>query len=113
DLSGNFKYAFNVGPTGAAGQAGDANFTADNAPGITVSAPNAIANWTAPNFGNSAADNVLGLVYQSIRWANADNPDPEMRKVKVDLANLVVGRRYKLQLLFGENSSAHRIFDVF
>lgn len=113
DLTGNFLYAFNVGTPGAAGQAGDANFTADTAPGITVSAPNEIANWTAREFGSTAADNVLETVYRSIRWADLGNAVPESRKLKVDLANLVVGHPYKLQLLFGENGGPHRAFDVF
>lgn len=112
DLTGNFAYAFNVGTPGAAGQAGDADFTADNAPGITVSASNEIANWTLREFGNSAADNVLETVYRSIRWSDNALPDPEPRKVKVDLANLVPGWRYKLQLLFAEAGDYNRRFDV-
>jgi hypothetical protein len=112
DLSGNFVYAFNVGPTGAAGQAGDANFTADNAPGITVQAPNnPIANWNNPNFGSTAADNVLETVYQSIRWTDRNWSAPD-KNLRVDLANLTVGRNYKLQLLFGEAGQTGRRFDV-
>ena len=94
DLSGNFLYAFNVGPTGAAGQAGDANFTVDSAPGITVQTPNnPIADWNNPNFGATASDDVLETVYQSIRWADHLASDPEERKLRVDLAGLVPGRR--------------------
>lgn len=112
DLSGNFVYAFNVGPAGPAGQAGDANFTADNAPGITVHGPNnPIANWNNPSFGATAADNVLETVYQSIRWTDRNWSAPD-RNLRVDLANLTVGRRYKLQLLFGEAGQTGRRFDV-
>jgi CSLREA domain-containing protein len=112
DLSGNFVYAFNVGPAGAAGQAGDANFTADNAPGITVHGPNnPIANWNNPSFGATAADNVLETVYQSIRWTDRNWSAPD-KNLRVDLANLTVGRRYKLQLLFGEAGQTGRRFDV-
>lgn len=113
DLSGNFLYAFNVGTPGAAGQAGDANFTADNAPGITVTANNEIPLWNTPHLGASDADHVLEFVYQSIRWADNGNADPAARQLKVDLANLVPGRRYKLQLLFGENGGTGRRFDAF
>jgi hypothetical protein len=113
DLTGSFVYAFNVGPAGAAGQAGDANFTADNASGITVQAPNnPIANWNNPNFGATTADNVLETVFQSIRWADHLAGTPEAKTLRVDLANLSVGRRYKLQLLFGEAGSTGRRFDV-
>lgn len=113
DLTGSFVYALNVGPAGAAGQAGDANFTADNASGITVQAPNnPIANWNNPNFGATAADNVLETVFQSIRWADHLAGTPEAKTLRVDLANLLVGRRYKLQLLFGEAGSTGRRFDV-
>jgi hypothetical protein len=113
DLTGGFVHAFNVGPVGAAGQAGDATFTADDAAGITVHAPNnPIAVWNNPNFGSTAADNVLETVYQSIRWADHLAATPEAKTLRVDLANLLVGRRYKLQLLFGEAGSTGRRFDV-
>jgi CSLREA domain-containing protein len=112
DLKGVFPYAFNVGTPGAAGQAGDANFTADDATGITVSAPNDIADWTTREFGNSAAADVLETVYRSIRWANVDNDNPDLRTIKVNLAGLTVGRTYKLQLLFAEQGDYNRRFDV-
>lgn len=113
DLAGTFVHAFNVGPVGAAGQAGDANFTADDASGITVHAPNnPIAVWNNPSFGSTASDNVLETVYQSIRWADHLAGTAEARTLRVDLANLLVGRRYKLQLLFGEAGAAGRRFDV-
>ena len=111
DLTGDFVYAFNVGTNGAVGQAGDANFTADNAPGITMSAPNQVNPWGAPSFGSTAADNVLENVYKSIRWANSADADPALRTITVDLSGLTVGRRYKLQLLFGE-SCCNRNFDI-
>ncbi len=112
DLSGNFAYAFNVGTTGAAGKAGDANFTADNATGIAVSAPNQIANWAVRSFGNGADNDVLETVFRSIRWANFGHSNPDLRTLKVDLANLVPGWHYKLQLLFAENGATARTFDV-
>ena len=113
DLTGNFIYAFAVGNSTAPGQIGNANFTTDSAPGITVTAPNVTENWATPNFGSDSANLALRNVFKSIRWANANNANPELRKVKVDLANLVPGRNYKLQLLFAENGFPHRVFDVF
>ncbi len=112
DLTGNFVYAFNVGTTGAAGQAGDANFTADNAPGITIGATDFVTPFVNPSFGALAGDDVLETVYQTIRWANSFSLNPEARKLKADLTNLVVGRNYKLQLLFGEAGATGRRFDV-
>ena len=112
DLTGNFLYAFNVGTPGAAGLIHDANFTADTAPGISVDAPNEIGFWNNPDFGANAADNALEFVFQSIRWADLGNGDPAKRSVKVNLANLVPGRQYKLQLLFGEACCPSRTFDL-
>lgn len=105
DLDGTFLYAFNFGTPGAKGQARDAHFSADNAPGIGYSALNEIPNWHAPDYGNTAADDVLEGVMQSIRWAGA--PDT----VRLQLAGTVPGKRYKLQLLFAE-TGPNRGFDV-
>jgi len=106
DLSGTFIHAFNVGTNGAVGQAEDAIFTADNATGVTVIAPNEIPDWTLRDFGSSPEETTLESVFQSIRWA--DNPNT----VSVLLDNLVPGRQYQLQLLFIENGDALRRFDV-
>ena len=105
DLDGTFLYAFNVGTPGAAGQARDANFTADSAPGITLSTVNQIPNWHSPAYGDSAADDVVEKVMQSIRWT------PAPGTVGVNLDGLVTGKLYKLQLLFAETGGA-RGFDV-
>jgi hypothetical protein len=105
DLDGSFLYAFNVGTPGAAGQARDANFTADSAPGITLSTVNQIPNWHNPVYGDTNADNVVEKVMQSIRWT------PAPGTVGVNLDGLVAGKPYKLQLLFAETGSA-RGFDV-
>jgi hypothetical protein len=106
DLQGNFLHAFNVGSNGAAGKAGDADFTADNAPGITVTAQNEIANWHQPDYGDTPNDEVLKKVMQSIRWSAAPN------KPRVELTGLVPGSKYKLQLLFVEQCCANRAFDI-
>lgn len=104
DLDGVFVYAVNArGP--AAGPVRDAVFTDDSAPGVTLSAPNEILNWSAPNFGTSSNDDNLELVMQSIRWANFPT------QVTVALANLQPGQAYRLQLLFGEQC-CNRAFDV-
>ena len=105
DLEGSFLYAFNFGTPGAAGPAGSVVFTADNIPGLGYSALNQIPNWQFPDYGGSANDDTLERVMQSIRWAGA--PDT----VRLQLAGLEPGRRYKLQLLFPETGTA-RGFDV-
>jgi hypothetical protein len=104
DLQGNFVYAFNVSTAGAAGQAGDANFTADNAPGVIVTAAANIAAWDTPEYGDSAADDVIEKVTSSIRYGNV---------VKVRLADLLPGSTYKLQLLFYEQCCGNRGFNVY
>ena len=114
DLTGTFKYAFNVGPDGAAGLIHDADFTADSAAGITVSAGNQIASggWVIPSLGSSPADDALEAVFRDIRWSDVGSADPALQDVKVDLANLIPGRQYKLQLLFGEQCCPTRTFDI-
>jgi hypothetical protein len=112
DLSGNFVHAFNVGTPGAAGQAGDAYFTADNAAGITVSASNEIANWATRDFGASSNDTTLETVFQSIRWADTSHLNPNLGFISITLGNLSPGTRYKLQLLFAESGDYNRRFDV-
>ncbi len=104
DLQGNFRYAFNVSSAGAAGKAGDADFTADNAPGITVIAPNNIPNWDSPEFGDTTNDNVLEKVEQSIRYGST---------IKVILDNLTPGSTYRLQLLFYEQCCDNRGFNIY
>jgi predicted outer membrane repeat protein len=112
DLSGTFVHAFNVGTPGAAGQAGDAYFTADNAAGVTVSAPNEIVSWATRDFGASPNDTTLETVLQSIRWADISHSTPNLRFISVTLGNLAPGNRYKLQLLFAESGDWNRRFDV-
>jgi len=105
DLDGTFLYAFNVGSPGARGKARDADFTADSAPGITYVAPNQIPNWHAPVYGDTANDDVIEGVLQSIRWNGAPGT------VQFNLDGVTAGQRYKLQLLFAETGLA-RGFDV-
>ncbi|MEM7391231.1 MAG: LamG-like jellyroll fold domain-containing protein, partial [Verrucomicrobiota bacterium] len=113
DLSGDFVYAVNArGP--AVGLIGDANFTADTTPGVTITAPNNILNWVTPDYDAGAGgsgggpEGPLETVMQSIRWS----PNPQ--DVLVDLSlNVKSGTVYKLQLLFKENACcAARGFDI-
>lgn len=104
DLQGNFRYAFNVSSAGAAGKAGDADFTADTAPGITVTAPSDLPRWDVPEYGDSAADGVIEKVTQSIRYGGT---------VQVLLSDLVPGSTYRLQLLFFEQCCAGRGFNIY
>ena len=103
DLQGKFVYAVNVSSAGAAGTAGDAVFTAETAPGVKIVAANNIASWSTPEYGDSEADNTLEKVTRSIRFA------PQWR---VELANLVPGSVYKLQLLFYEQCCSGRGFNI-
>lgn len=112
DLSGNFIHALNIGTTGAAGFAGTANFTADNAGGAMVSAWGNFTNWAPREFGAGAADTVLKTVFRSIRYGNRGEPNPALRTLKVALPNLVQDRKYKLQLLIGDTAAFNRAFDI-
>ena len=109
DLQGNFVYAVNVGNNGAPGLIGDANFTADSVPGVSITVPggtlNTIDTWATPNFGTNTEALRLAQAMSSIRWAS--RPDILI----VNLAGLQVGRSYQLQLLFIE-SCCDRMFDV-
>ena len=105
DLTGTFPYAINV--RGPATTVQGVNFTTDTASGVTVSTNNEILNWQSPAYGATTNDDNLELIMQSIRWSS--NPTT----VNVDLANLTVGNRYKLQLLFHEPNNGGRGFDVF
>ncbi|MCA9248043.1 MAG: hypothetical protein KDA42_13035, partial [Planctomycetales bacterium] len=101
DLDGDILYAVNTGGP-AIGVIRDANFTDATAPGVTVTAINTIGNWLNPlaDYGASPNDDRLEMVMQSIRWQPNATGDG---KVHVDLANLVPGEAYKLQLLVAED----------
>lgn len=102
DLDGSFLYAINFrGPGGL--QVRDAVFTADNVGGLTLVAENEIIAWHTATYGTTRDDDNLETVMKSIRWTATNSTGIEI--VGIDLANLVVGRRYSLQLLFAEESS--------
>lgn len=114
DLQGRFIYAVNTrGPGGF--KVGDAFFTSDQNlsnvqvdagfTGYSQNAGSEILNWSTPNFGASTNDNNLEVVMQSIRHGAPGGQH------QVNLANLVVGREYKLQLLFTE-ACCNRAMDV-
>ena len=107
DLQGNFTYAVNVGPNGAAGRVGDANFTGDSVPGVSVVAQNNIGagGWLAATYGDTANDNNLELVMNSIRWSAS--PDVVTIRLRVE-----PGVEYKLQILEGEDCCIGRGFNV-
>jgi hypothetical protein len=105
DFTGDFEYAVNVLGSGG-GTIGDATFTNDSASGISISANYSILNWHGANYGNSANDNALEYVMQSIRWSGAG-----ANVLTVALENLTIGNNYSLQLLFAE-SCCERRFDI-
>lgn len=103
DLDGTFLYAINVGGN-AVGRIRDADFTGPDAPGVTLT-----ATWGATHnreFGDTANDNRLEQVMHSDRYGDPTRP------VIVQLANLMPGRSYQLQLLFAEDWTMGRGFDV-
>lgn len=107
DLQGIFTYAVNVGPNGAAGKAGDANFTGDTIVGVTVDAQNNIGTggWLAATLGDTANDDILENVLSSIRWSGA----PAVVTVQM---RVEPGIEYKLQILQGESCCPGRGFNV-
>ena len=110
DMQGSFIYAVNVGPSGAVGRVGDADFTADNVTGVSITAGNAIATggWLEAYYGDTENDQNLAVVMNSIRWSDsAGTPNV----VTVRLA-VTPGSEYKLQLLLGEDCCAGRGFNV-
>jgi Ca2+-binding RTX toxin-like protein len=108
DLDGNFVYAVNVqGPAGTDPPQGlirDANFTTDAVPGLTIVSSTDANGWNAPNYGSTTNDNRLEVVTSSIRYRSGE--------LQVNAANLVVGNRYKLQLIIDEGCCTTRGFDV-
>jgi hypothetical protein len=110
DLSGNIVYAVDVGPNFPFSVIGDATFTDDAQPGITVVAGNNIGAWhNAINFGEEWEDLLLADIMKSIRWSASATATPQ---VVLTFSGLEVGAIYKLQLLFGE-ACCPRGFDVF
>ena len=107
DLDGVFPFAVSFQASGTLGAIRDALFTADDAPGVQVQAQNWIDNWQVQNYGDTEHDNLLETVMRTARY----NVTPTI-PVAISLANLVPGQRYRLQLLFTENSYAAREFDV-
>lgn len=108
DLEGNFLYALNVGPNGAVGKVGDADFTADNLTGMTIVASDAIGAWGALDFGETVNDNTLEKVFISIRHVYSS---PQPYRLRATLTGLEPGANYKLQLLFREQC-CNRAFDI-
>jgi hypothetical protein len=106
DLDGSFLYAFSILPnTAATGKVRDAVFTSENVPGVTVrNATSQIAAWYRPDFGETENDNNLERIVGNIRHGGGG--------ANITLENLVVGRKYKLQLMFGE-ACCSRGMDVF
>lgn len=105
DFKGDFKYAVNVLGNGGS-VIDDAHFTNDKADGITFRAGNEIHNWHQADYGDSANDDALEYIMQSIRWSVKGTD-----VIDVGLDSLTIGETYSLQLLFAENGF-QRGFDV-
>jgi len=109
-FDGDFVYAVDAGGDGGF-QIGDAVFTNDTAPGVTLNAQHRIPNWKTFTYGSSADDNALETLMKSIRYSTSYDGILPL-DVSIALADLVPGTDYELQLLFGEGTS-NRGFDVF
>eukprot|EP01052_Picozoa_sp_SAG31_P043174 SAG31_NODE_7106_length_1786_cov_3.151749_3_plen_255_part_00 len=120
DFTGNFLYAVDI--CGPGGQViGDAHFTADTSTqGVSVTAQNEILEWgPALDFGESAADNALASLMQSIRWScgpchsddgcGCSGQDPSPLVVTLEVTP---GTEYRLQLMFLDEQGYSRGFDV-
>lgn len=107
DLDGEFPYAVNVGTIPAPGLVRDADFTAEDAPGVAIAARSAWNQWNALELGDSVNDNRLEQITRSVRWQPVSP-----RQLTVDLTNTIPGQAYALQLLFNNDDSAPRAFDV-
>jgi hypothetical protein len=107
DLEGNFLYAVNVGPSGAAGQVGDAFFTGVNVSGVTMDARAEIGAWGGADYGTTQSDRNLSKVMRSIyhMWP------PPLPPMHLRVTGLEPGAAYKLQLLFTE-ACCTRGFDI-
>jgi hypothetical protein len=107
DLQGTFLYAVNLSGEPGAGLIGDANFTADNVSGVTITTPgnqlNSSYNWASPDFGPTTNGLRLTQVMSQDRWTGT--------VLTINLAGLQVGTSYRLQLLFIE-SYDDRVFNV-
>jgi hypothetical protein len=102
DFSGYFPIAFYVLGTQTV-QVGDASFIPDM-PGTSVSGPNRIVNWVAPNLGTSSLDKGLAQVTRNIKWVPASTNT-------ITVTGLVPGIEYSLQLMYFE-ACCQRIFDI-
>lgn len=114
DFQGTFTHAMNVG--GPAVQIGDAFLFDGNpgslAPGVTVGATEHIPAWApGANYGDTANDNALETVMQSIRWTNSGLPGDGA--ININLGDLEEGAEYRVQLLFQEACCLNRQMDLF
>lgn len=105
DFSGDFAYAINILGNGGS-VIGDANFTDDKATGVNLNAGGSILNWHQAEYGDSANDDALEYIMESIRWSIKGTD-----VINIALADLIIGETYSLQLLFAENGY-ERGFDI-
>ncbi|HEX2749387.1 MAG TPA: hypothetical protein VHM91_15365, partial [Verrucomicrobiales bacterium] len=110
DLDGTFPVAARFGVSTLAGswQVRDANFIPYHAvPGLVHNTTVEVGQWITAGFTAPLSTNDTNLreVIRSIRY------NPQL--VTISIPGLIVGRTYKLQLLFGEACCANRGFDVY
>jgi hypothetical protein len=81
---------------------------AETASGAFIYAENFLA-YQKPEFGVDADADSLEDILQTIRW---EETRQDTEAVMVDLLGLTPGFQYKLQLLFGDDASNNRHFDI-
>jgi hypothetical protein len=114
DLSGNFLYALDfansASPLGSGSRVvRGLTFTpAETTTGAFTYAENFLAYQKA-EFGADLDSDSLEDILQTIRW---EETRQDTEAVMVDLAGLTPGFKYKLQLLFGDDPTNNRHFDI-
>ena len=115
DLTGPVVHAISHGFIEGAGAIGGIEFTADEVPGNVFE--NAVRyGWLGdpnkPDFGGGRDNEKLAGLFHAIRYSHKEHP------LRYTLPGLTAGKRYTLQLLFGQGPkieseiSGNRVFDV-
>ena len=115
DLTGPVVHAINHGDIEGGGMLGGITFTADEVPGNEIK--HAVRyGWKGvpdqPDFGGELDNRRLARLFHAIRYSHRE------AAMSITLPGLTPGKRYTLQLLFGQGPkieseiSCNRVFDV-
>ncbi|MCG8449677.1 MAG: hypothetical protein MI725_08865 [Pirellulales bacterium] len=105
DLDGAFTHAVNVG--GLQFAIRDVTFAADTGapiPNVSISGTPSVSSprteGTQPEYGNTSPDEALEEIMHTIRFVSVPATGGGMM---INLENVLIGKEYKLQMLFSEN----------